>query len=462
MTALADQGYLQPAVKAAIIDEGTTRTLSITVERGSQTSKTTVRVEGTDDALAAAIVGRLEEQGLVDQAASNPDLVQRAAADYLRSQGYLRARVTVGVPLFEEGAAIVPLSVDAGPAFSIASLAFEGATRLSADARLEAVALTVGAPYDAVAVDSARDRLVARYRREAFPAAAVTVKPDIPAEGTGVSVTFVVDEGPQQVLGEAIVAGNRAVDADVVVRTLGLKQGEPVTPNDLLQARTRVLDMGLFRRVDVVSEALAESAGGIGPNDPIRLRVTVEEWPALRLRYGFQVAETRPEGSVTGRDLTPGLSADVTRRTLFGKAITLGAAVQWQRRESVARTFLNTGTLFGWRVGSSLIGERSRRDSAASTLITDVSSITWEQRMRIAGQLSVSYAYTFERNHTFANRTARTRAAGVRHRHQHRQADGGRRAGHARRPGRYNPRLARLAEPGECARERRVRHPLHA
>ena len=400
-TALADQGYLQPSVKAAIIDEGTTRTLSLAVERGSQTSKTTVRVDGTDDALAAAIVARLQEQGLVDQAASNPDVVERGAADYLRSQGYLRARVTVGMPLFEEGAAIVPLTVEAGPAFSIASLAFEGATRLSADSRLEAVALTVGAPYDAVAVDSARDRLAARYRREAFPAATVTVRPDIPAEGTAVSVTFVVDEGPQQVLGEAIVAGNRAVDADIVVRTLGLKPGQPVTTNDLLQARTRVLDMGLFRRVDVSSEALPEAPAGAGPNVPVRLRVTVEEWPALRLRYGFQVAETRPEDSVTGRDLTPGLAADVTRRTLFGKAIGLGAAVEWQRRERIARTFINTATLFGWRVGSSLIGERSRRDSTTQTLVTDVSSITWEQRARIGGQLSLSYAYTFERNHTF-------------------------------------------------------------
>ena len=169
-------------------------------------------------------------------------------------------------------------------------------------------------------------------------------------------MTFVVDEGPQQVLGEAVVAGNRAIDADVIVRTLGLEPGEPVTPKDLLQARTRVLDMGLFRRVDVASEALPESAGSAATEtSPIRLRVTVEEWPALRLRYGFQVAEERPEDSVKGATSTPGLTADVTRRTLFGKAITLGAAVEWQRRERVARTFLNTGTLFGWPIGSSLI-----------------------------------------------------------------------------------------------------------
>jgi outer membrane protein assembly factor BamA/autotransporter translocation and assembly factor TamB len=399
---LAADGYLQAVVKAAIVEDGTTKTLSITVERGGQTSQTMVRVEGEDNALADAIVARLEEQRLINQAASNPAAVERAAADYLRTQGYLRARVTAGAPLFEGPAAIVPLTVDAGPQFAIATMAFEGAVHLSADARLEAVALTVGAPYDAVAIDSARDRLVARYRGEAFPAATVTVRPDVPIDGTGVSVTFVVDEGPQQVLGEAIVAGNRTVDAGVIVRMLGLERGEPVTPQELLQARTRILDMGLFRRVDVTSETAGEGGGGtVGQTLPIRLRITVEEWPALRLRYGLQVAEQRPETSTTGRDLTPGLSADVTRRTLFGKAITLGAAVEWQRKERGARTFLNTGTLFGWPIGSSLIAERSRVDSTAVTLVTDRSSITWEQRVRVARNVTLSYAYSFERNHTF-------------------------------------------------------------
>ena len=179
-----------------------------------------------------------------------------------------------------------------------------------------------------------------------------------------------------------------------------------MTPEDLLQARTRVLDMGLFRRVDVVSEAAQQSPARQrrSRRPPIRLRIAVEEWPALRLRYGFQVAETRPEDSVTGRDLTPGMSADVTRRTLFGKAITLGGALEWQRREQRRTGVPEHGSLFGWPIGSSLIAERSRVDSAAVTLVTDRSSITWEQRTRVARNLACLYAYTFERNHTFDTR----------------------------------------------------------
>ena len=88
----------------------------------------------------------------------------------------------------------------------------------------------------------------------------------------------------------------------------------------------------------------------------------MEEWPALRLRYGFQVEEERPEENVNGRDLVPGLSADLTRRTLFGRAITVGVAAQYESLERLGRLFLNTPTFFGQRVQSSLTLERSRQE----------------------------------------------------------------------------------------------------
>ena len=89
-----------------------------------------------------------------------------------------------------------------------------------------------------------------------------------------------------------------------------------------LEARRRLFESGLFRRVDISVEPLE----GVAERAPGETCVNVEEWPALR--YGFQVAEERPEENVEGRDLVPGLQATWTRRTLFGRAITVGAAAQ--------------------------------------------------------------------------------------------------------------------------------------
>ena len=397
---LARARYLRPAVTVRMVEDGGARILSVEVDRGGITVRTVVRVEGTDEPLARGITARLVERGLVDEATLNAAAVEREVAGYLREAGHLRARVTASAPLFEGDVAVVPVNVEAGSAFSIARVAFEGAERIADDVLRETAVLTEGTPYDSLGVDAARERLTGMYRLEGFPSATVTVRPDIRTDAPVVDLTFVVVEGARQLLGEVVVAGNRAIAPDVIVRALGLPINTPLRTEDLLRARARIFDTGLFRRVDVESEPGDPSAGD-GRVVPVQLRVTVEEWPALRLRYGFQVKEECPESEIERRDLVPGLSADLTRRTLFGRAITIGGAVEWQRRERLGRAFLDTGTFLGLPIGSSLVAKRSREEFAAVTLVTDRSSVTWGQRARVASNLNLSYAYTFERNHTF-------------------------------------------------------------
>ena len=196
------------------------------------------------------------------------------------------------------------------------------------------------------------------------------------------------------------ICSNRSIDTDVIERALGLTTNEPLRPEEWLQARTRVFDTGLFRRVDVSSEPIPVSDAPEGIQ-PMRMRVVVEEWPILRARYGVQVAQERPEDSVTGRDLVPGLSADITRRTLFGRAVTLGAAAELERRQRLGRVFVSAPTMIGLPVQSSLILERARRDFASDTLVTHTSSVAFEQRVRVTPTINLSYTYRFEENHTF-------------------------------------------------------------
>ena len=88
--------------------------------------------------------------------------------------------------------------------------------------------------------------------------------------------------------------------------------------------------MGLFRRVDIVSEAVPESAAdATAQGVPIRLRIAVEEWPALRLRYGFQVAEIRPEGETFRNNA-------ISTYNAFSAAVERGVSrVVWASSETV-------------------------------------------------------------------------------------------------------------------------------
>lgn len=398
---LGSRGYLRPEVGVRLRDEGAARVLTIAVEPGSRTTRTSIRVDGAGE-LTDEITAYLAERALVEHAFADAALVEDEVTGFLRSRGRLRARATAGAPLFEEATAVLPLTIDAGPVFLVSRILFEGAEALPVSQLRDAAALEAGTPYDPGAVAGARERLLALLRREGFAAAAVAARPVVRTDVPEVEIAFAATPGPRHILQEVVVTGNRTIDADVVIRALDLTAGEPLKPEDLFRARARVFDTGLFRRIDVVSEAI-EDGGGTAMT-PMRLRVTVEEWPAVRLRYGLVLAEERPQDRIEGRELVPGLSADVTRRTLFGRAVGVGSALELQRREQRGRVFVNTPTFFGLPIGSSLIGERSREQFQAVSLVTSRSSVTWEQRARIAGSLGVSYAYTFERNHTVDTR----------------------------------------------------------
>ena len=343
------------------------------------------------------------------------DQSQGIVRDVVVKQGYPRASVSASLDTVA-GIRMLTIAVTPGakaepppgsapakPTPIVGAVAFvrspaPGSPGPTTDALRSTADLSSGAPADLDAVEEARDRVQRLFRREGFATARVTVRQEVHSDSGTSDVTFDILEGPRQVVGEVVIEGNRGIDTDVVARAVRLDVGQPLRAQDWLDARRRVFDTALFRRVDVRSEPMESTE----TTARMRVRVAVEEWPALRLRYGFQAAEERPEGSLTGRNIVPGISADLTRRTLFGRAVGAVAAVELQRRDRSARGTLNAPTFLRLPVSSSLVLERSRQEFAAATLVTDRGGLSWEQRSELANnRLNLSYAYRFERNHTF-------------------------------------------------------------
>lgn len=397
---LTRDGYLQATVAASLASDDGRKTLTIRADWGPRIADRVVRFDGVEGPPAAALREWAAARPAAAEATADPAAFERTLTAWLRAQGYVRAKVAVGAPLVDAGQAVLPVSISTGPAFTVADVRLDGVSAVEMPDAIDTIGLPPGTPFDPAAVDAARDRLQTRYRRDGFSSARVDARPSIDEQAGTVIVTFLVSEGPRQVLRDIRVSGNRAIDADVITRALDLHVGEPVGLDRWLQARRRVFETGLFRRVDITPEPVEEVSPASGEL-PMRAQVIVQEWPALRLRYGFQVAEERPEGEVEGRRLAPGLSADLTRRTLFGRAVTLGAALDYQRREQSGRGFIRSRTMFGWPIESSFVVERSREESAAATLVTELTVASWEQGVRLSPDVRLSYAYRFERNRTF-------------------------------------------------------------
>lgn len=393
---LVADGYFGSDVGVDVLAAGPDKTLRIRIEPGPRAVERRIAVAADDDGLALEIEAWIGGSGV--DAWREPEALRDAIEAELQRRGHLRGRVTVAAPRIEDRTAILPVTVEAGPVFTVASVTFAGASRVTTERVGEAAAIEPGARFDPADADAARARVESAYRTRGFASARVSLETALQG-AAAVALTFRVDEGPQQVLRDVVARGNQDIDTDVMLRALDVEIGEPLAADAWLRARSRLFDTGLFRRVDVISEPMDAAASG--GERPTRLLLTVEEWPALRARYGFQLSERRPEDNVEGRELAPGFSADVTRRTLFGRAVTVGAALEYQRRERLGRVFLNAPTLFGARVESLLSAERSRQSFADATFITDRMGVSWEQRMRVGAALQFSYTYRFDRDHTF-------------------------------------------------------------
>jgi outer membrane protein assembly factor BamA len=400
---LAQRGYVRPVVAARINSEGNTRTLHIDVQPGERGSETRVRIVMSNTALAMELDGEVAARGLAMLILRDPGAVTRQLTEYLRSRGYLRATVKPAPPIVEENAAVLPVAVDPGPQFVIATVAVEGTRRVPLYDVEKAAAVSVDTPYDPAVIDAARDRIVGFYRSRGYPSPAVTANAAVRESEPRVDLTFEITEGSRQTIEDVVVSGSAGVDTDVVTRALGLTMGGPLEPAELLRARTRLFNTGLFRRVDVSTEPL-NRAGAPDTEQPIRIRVAVEPWPALRLRYGFVAAEEYSSTFPVQRDVVPGLAADVTRRTLFGRAVSVGGSVQYQPRDRSTRALLSAPTMFTLPVQSQLVVEREHSEPAGTSLVTDQNSLAWEQRLQRASHFTLSYSYRFDRDHTVNTR----------------------------------------------------------
>jgi hypothetical protein len=397
--ALGDRGYLQAAVTAEIIT-GTSnavaggagqviKTLAIAIDPGERIREQQVVVSTEDDSLRRELERWIGEERLEDLAFRDPGAFERIARERLQALGYLSASVGAAPPAFAGERAVLTVNVRPGPLFRLRSVRFEGAEALGGPLLAKEAALDIGAVYSTQAVDEARTRVTRRYRQDGFVEARITSAASLDTTGGEVDVVFTVEEGPRQVLREVRVTGNRSIDTDVITRALDLPPGEPLGSDAWLQGRSRLFDTALFRRVDVTVAPL-EDADRSDRERPVRIDVAVQEWPALRLRYGLQVAEERPEAEVEGRELVPGLAADLTRRTLFGRAVTVGGVFEYQRRERLVRGFANAPTLLGLPIESIFSVEQSREEIAEATLVSSRRGLRWEQRVRITPALRAS------------------------------------------------------------------------
>lgn len=379
-----------------------TKRLRIEVTPGAPVTGREIRYAGNQALDKQQLDAAIAEAGLEIEAWLDRTVVERALEQAYNEEGFLKADVT-GRPLTIDGTVgVLLLDIKEGPRAQITDVKWAGVGNARMTDVQSAAQLATPAPYVIGAVNDARRRIEDYYRAQGFNTAEVEVQPVIAADDT-VSLTFAVAEGRQQVLAEVQLTGNEITNSKVLTQALRFELGKPVNLDEWALARKRLYDTNVFRLVDIQPVPQGDAVDGV---QQVKAVVSVEEFPAWSLRYGFQFEGDRREefGEFTNTR-NAGVVTELRNPNLFGRALTGGVFGMYRRDQRDASVFLATSRLFGWAARSTAYGFFSRdrlRDTTGNDIlaVSDRQGVSVDQRWKPRG-FQIVYGYRFERNHTY-------------------------------------------------------------
>ena len=196
----------------------------------------------------------------------------------------------------------VVVHVEPGPKFTLGTVRLEGdaAGLMGAD-----YGLIAGGDASSGAVLKAEAEIVRALKEEGRPLAQVTGREIVADHDTStLDVTLTVAAGPVAGYGDTTVEGTKAVDRDFTAYMTGLKRGRTYSPEEVDEARDRLLGLEVFSSVTLKEGDRLDAQGNI----PIDVQVSERKF-----RY-FGVG-----GTVSNTEGL-GLEGYWGHRNLFGRA----------------------------------------------------------------------------------------------------------------------------------------------
>jgi outer membrane protein assembly factor BamA len=418
---LAGRGHFTPRITATATfsEDERAKSLVLDIDPGPRGSRRRVDFQGAEGMPLARLQALVKGRALLDRAFAERRQLARAVRSLYRQEGYLAVGVRVPRPVLEAGEALLRVEIEEGPRFRRGELQMAGCAGIPCAEVEAALGLEPGAPHREADIDAARDRVLALYRARGWSGARTIFDGQVRPEPARVDLKITVTEGPRRVLHEVVVAGGKVATRRALDPLVTLRPGEPVVAEQWAEVRRRLYETGLVRGVSLEAEALAprseppvegtpDPTTRAAPSEPaeelVRARLTYDAWPELRLRYGLQLVTEEPIAASGDQAVDIGGSIELTRATLFGRALSTALSAEarpdlWNVRGVVSapRTFKRPlrSSLFLVRehekAALEVEGEASR--AAAER---DAFEITLEERYRPRGRLELALSYNVQ------------------------------------------------------------------
>jgi outer membrane protein insertion porin family len=299
-----------------------------------------------------------------------------------------RFDVTLEPPRVEEagGRVAIRWPVSEGAPALVASVSFVGVSRTESELR-EAAALAPGAAFTDAAVSAAVERLRADYFARGFPKSRVSA--EVTRQAKGVDVLFHVVEGDAVRVGRIDIAGLVHTREPVVRNRIPLKTGAPLDPRRLAATERRLMELGIFSRVNATAS----------DGDPADVLVTVEEDVRVVASYDVRYND---------QDQTT-VQVDAETRNVAGVGLVVGGRyrVGHTVREARGSVFLPSVVKSGNLTGSVFHLEDDQQAVDPFTLepftnTTTQSGLQIQQKIPLSGHWDLLPGYRFKREHSTA------------------------------------------------------------
>jgi len=242
-----------------------------------------------------------------------------------RSNGFRQVRIETKVDDDYNGVdnqLAVHIQIDEGPRTRVGEVEILGNHEVAINDLPERNTQS-GQPYSEQNLADDRERILNYYFNNGFPNASleITTKPSA-SQPDVEDVTFTIQEGERFTVNRVMVAGTESTRDYVVDREIQVREGEPLSQQDLLNTQTRLYNLGIFSQVDTA----VQNPEGQDPQKNVLVqlqeakRYTFTYGAGLEFQTGQPAGTTAPAGT-TG--VSPRVGFDVTRLNFGGRDQTI-------------------------------------------------------------------------------------------------------------------------------------------
>lgn len=315
--------------KVDIQKQSDSKTLNVIykIDPGPTHKLVLVEITGNKDFLDTAKLRsylKLEPASRTSHGKYSGDMVKTDVATLeglYRSNGFRQVKIDAKVDDDYKGQPnrlAVHIHIEEGPRTRVGQVQVVGNQKFKTT-ELPELTTESGQPYSEADLSSDRERILNFYFNRGYPNAALEITTKTATSGPNLEdVTYTITEGEGFTVNRVMLAGTDHTRDYIVEREIQVKQGQPLSQQDLLDTQTRLYNLGIFNQVDTAVQ------NPRGDDSEKNVLVQVEEAKRYTFTYGgglefetgLPAGSTSPTGS-TG--VSPRVEFDVTRLNMFGR-----------------------------------------------------------------------------------------------------------------------------------------------